>query len=185
MINAGDIRKGMVLKLDGGLHRVQSNQYYNPGRGAATMTVSLEDLSTGSVNKRVFYADDKVEDVFVEAEDSEYLYRDGDILHFMNLSTYDQYEVSADLFGDDVNYLKENMQIQLRLYNGRVIDYVLPTKMTYRVVEAEVAIVGNSAGSVTKRVKVESGASIVVPIFINEGDLIEVDTRDGSYVGRG
>lgn len=185
MLAAGDMKKGMTLKMDGNLYRVVNTSYHNPGRGAASMTLNLMDIRTGNQSKKVFFADDRLEDVYVEAEDAEFLYADGDMLHFMNLNTYDQYEVPVGLFGDDSVYLKENMQLQLKFYEGNAIDYVLPTKVSYKVVEAEVAVAGNTAGNVTKRVKTESGASIVVPMFINEGESIEVDTRDGSYVGRG
>ncbi|MBW4436397.1 MAG: elongation factor P [Pleurocapsa minor GSE-CHR-MK-17-07R] len=185
MILAGDLKRGSTLRVDGRLVRVQKAEYGKPGRGTATMTVVMQDIETGSTNKRIFGAEDKLEDIFVEAEPVEFLYRDGDVLHFMNTETYDQYEARIDLFGDDVNYLKEAMNLQLKMYSGRAIDYEFPTTVTYTVVEAEVAVVGNSAGNVTKRVITDSGLSVVVPIFIKEGDKIDVDTRDGSYTGRG
>jgi len=185
MIAAGDLKRGVTIRMDGRLLRVTNTSYNKPGRGTATMTADLQDIETGSTNKKIFRADDKLEDIYVEGENVEFLYSDGDMLHFMNTASYEQYEVSASLFDTDVNYLKEGMQLQLRLYNGRAIDYVLPTTVTYTVREAEVAVVGNTAGNVTKRVVTESGLSVVVPMFINEGDAIEVDTRDGSYVGRG
>lgn len=185
MIFAGDLKRGVTLRLDGRLYRVVNTTYNKPGRGTATMTAALEDIESGSTSKRIFGAEDKLDDVYVEAETVEYLYRDGDTLHFMNTVSYEQYEAPAELFGDEVLYLRETMQIQLRLYNSRPIDYVLPTTLTYTVAEAEVAVAGNTAGNVTKRVTTDSGLSVVVPMFIKEGDKIEVDTRDGSYVGRG
>lgn len=185
MISAGDLKKGVTLKLDGNLYRVVNTTYHNPGRGAASMTANLLDIRSGNVNKRVFSAEERLENVFVENENCEFLYRDGDILHFMNVETFDQYEAKISLFGDDIYYLKEGMQIVLKFYEGAPIDYELPTTMTYKVVEAEVAVVGNSAGNVTKRVITEGGLSLVVPLFINEGESVKVDTRDGSYVGRG
>jgi len=185
MILAGDLKRGVTLKLDGRLLRVQKTEYNKPGRGTATMTASLQDIETGGTSKRVFGAEDKLEDVFVEAEHVEYLYNDGQFLHFMNTTTYEQYEANTSLFGDDINYLRENMNLQLKLYNGSAIDYEFPTTVTYKVVESEVAVVGNTAGNVTKRIVTDSGLSVVVPLFINEGELITVDTRDGSYVGRG
>ncbi len=185
MIPAGDLKKGVTLKLDGNLYRVVNTTYHNPGRGAASMTANLLDIKSGNVNKRVFSADDRLDNVYVENEDCEFLYRDGDILHFMNLETFDQYEARTTLFDEDVHYLKDGMQITLKFYEGQPIDYEMPITMTYKVTEAEVAVVGNSAGNVTKRVLTESGLSLVVPLFINEGDSVKVDTRDGSYVGRG
>ncbi|KXK13193.1 MAG: elongation factor P [Chloroflexi bacterium OLB15] len=185
MILAGDLKRGVTIRLDGRLLRVTNTVYNKPGRGTATMTATLQDIETGSTNKKIFGAEEKLEDIYVEAENVEYLYADGDSLHFMNTQSYEQYEVPTSLFGEDIHYLKDAMQIQLRLYNGRAIDYVFPTTVSYKVKEAEVAVVGNTAGNVTKRVLTESGLSVVVPLFINEGDAIEVDTRDGSYVGRG
>jgi len=185
MILAGDLKRGVTIRLDGRLLRVTNTVYNKPGRGTATMTATLQDIETGGTNKKIFGAEEKLEDIYVEAENAEYLYADGDILHFMNIATYEQYEVPVSLFDEEIHYLKDAMQIQLRLYNGRAIDYVFPTTVSYTIKEAEVAVVGNTAGNVTKRVLTESGLSVVVPLFINEGDLIEVDTRDGSYVGRG
>jgi elongation factor P len=185
MISAGDLKKGVTLKLDGNLYRVVNTTYHNPGRGAASMTANLLDIKSGNVNKRVFSAEDRLEDVYVDNENCEFLYRDGDVLHFMNIETFDQYEARTTLFDEDVHFLKEGMQLTLKFYEGQPIDYELPTTVTYKIVEAEVAVVGNSAGNVTKRVITESGLSLVVPLFINEGEMVKVDTRDGSYVGRG
>jgi elongation factor P len=185
MIPASDIRKGTVLQIDNTLYRVINTQYNNPGRGAASMRAQLMDIGTGQTQYRVFSAEENLNNIFVETEDVKYLYNDGDFLHFMNSETYDQYEVSVSLFGDDALYLKDDMDLQLMVYdNGRVIDYVLPTTVTYTVTEAEIAVVGNTAGSVTKRIKTDTGLSVQVPNFVNEGDAIKVDTRDGSYVGR-
>ncbi len=185
MIAAGDLKRGITLRLDGNLYRVTKTEYSKPGRGTASMKTTLVDIASGSSSTRIFGADDRLEDVFVESEASDYLYSDGDTLHFMNVQTYDQYEVPKSLFDDDVLYIKDGMQIELKVLDGRVIDYVLPTTETYTVLESEVAVVGDTAGNVTKKIKTETGLSVTVPIFINEGDSIKVDTRDGSYVGRG
>jgi elongation factor P len=184
MIPGGDLKKGVTLRVDGKLMRVLKTKYNKPGRGTAYMDTQLLDLETGNTVNRIFNAEEKLEDLYVEQEPCEYLYDDGQFLHFMNKQTYDQYESPHALFGDDVLYLKENMELELRIYDGKPIDYVLPTTVSYTVAEAEVAVVGDSAGSVTKRVKTETGLSVQVPIFIKEGEQIQVDTRDGSYVGR-
>lgn len=185
MIPGGDLKKGVTLRVENKLMRVVKVKYNKPGRGTAYMDTQLLDLGTGNTVNRIFGADDRLEDVFVEQEPCQFLYSDGDTLHFMNSSTYEQYESPVSLFGDDALYLKENMDLELRVYDGKPIDYVLPTTMSYTVAEAEVAVVGDSAGSVNKKVKTETGLSVQVPIFINEGETIKVDTRDGSYVGRG
>ncbi len=184
MIAAGDLKKGVTLNLDGNLYRVMNTTYNKPGRGTASMNTTLLDIKTGSTSQRLFRADDKLDNVFVESVPVEFLYNDGQFLNFMNTETYEQYQASPSLFDTDVPYLGENMALELRLYNGSVIDYVLPTKVVYKVAESEVAVAGDTAGSVTKKVTTETGLTVQVPLFVNEGDNIEVDTRDGSYLGR-
>jgi elongation factor P len=184
MIEASDLRKGATLKLDNTLYRVVTTVYNKPGRGTASMRTTLMDIATGNTTQRVFAADERLDNIYVEAEQVEFLYRDGDMLHFMNNETYEQYETSVLLFGDDAFYLKENLQLELRLYEGRAIDYVFPTTVVYKIVDAEMAVAGDTAGSVTKKAITESGLNVQVPLFVNVGDSIKVDTRDGSYVSR-
>ena len=184
MIDAGDIKKGVTLKLNGRLYRVTDTNYHNPGRGAASMQATLLDIETSQTSKRIFTATDRLEDVFVDIEEVEYLYGDGDTLHFMNIATYEQYEVPRTLFGAEAAYLKENMQMELKFYEVRAIDYQFPMTVIYKVVDGEVAVAGDSSGSVTKKVTTESGLKVDVPLFVNVGDNIKVDTRDGSYLTR-
>lgn len=186
MIQGSELRKGVILQLDGTLYRVLSTQYNKPGRGTASMRAQLMDIRTEQTQYRVFGAEENLNNLFVQTEKVKYLYRDTETLYFMNSESYEQYEVSATLFGDDALYLKDDMDLQLMVYEGStIIDYQLPTTVSYNVVEADVAVVGNTAGSVLKRVKTETGLSLSVPNFVNVGDQIKVDTRDGSYVGRG
>ncbi len=186
MIQGSALRKGTILDLDGNLYRVINTQFNNPGRGASSMRAQLMDIRSGQTQYRVFGGEENLNNIFVETENVQFLYNDGDLLHFMNNTTYDQYEVNVALFGDDVHFLKEDMELQLMVYDaGTVLDYQLPTTMTFKIVEAEAAVAGNTAGLVTKRVKTDTGLSLSVPSFVNEGDTIKVDTRDGSYVGRG
>lgn len=186
MIKAGDLRKGTILDFNQALYRVVNTEYNNPGRGAASMRAQLMNIRTGATQYKVFSAEESLNNLFVEHEPVKFLYSDGDTLHFMHTETYEQYEAPLSLFGDDALFLKDEMEMQLMLHEGTtVLDYVLPTTVTYTVAEAEVAIAGNTAGAVNKRVKTETGLSVQVPAFINEGDTIKVDTRDGSYVGRG
>ncbi len=184
MIEAGDLKKGVTLKLDGNLYRVMDTAYNKPGRGTASMRATLLDIRTGQNSTRVFPASDRLDDIFVDIEAVEYLYNDGDTLHFMNTATYEQYEVLAELFGKEVSYLKENMQLELKFYEGTPIDYQFPMTVIYKVVDGEIAVAGDSSGSVTKKVTTESGLSVQVPLFVNIGDNIKVDTRDGSYLTR-
>ena len=184
MIVAGDLKKGTTLRIEGTLYRVTNLVYNKPGRGTASMQTTLVDIRTGTTRQRIFPIDDKLDDIYVESEEAELLYRDGDFLHFMNTGTYEQYEVNLSLFGDDVYFLRDGMKLELRVYEGHPIDYVLPTTLTYEVVDAEAAVVGDTAGAVQKKVKTDTGLSLQVPIFIKVGEIIKVDTRDGSYIGR-
>jgi elongation factor P len=185
MIVATDLKRGVTLRLDNNLYRVVNTQYNKPGRGTASMRTTLMDIATGSTTMRIFSADEKLDNIFVESEMAEYLYDDGEFLHFMNTTTFEQYETNRSLFEDDALYLVEGMQLELRVYEGRPIDYVLPTTVTYEVIDAEAAVAGDTAGAVTKKVTIAGGKQITAPQFINIGDTIKVDTRDGSYVGRG
>src|SRR4051812_24620294 len=122
MIPGGDLKKGMTLRLDGNLYRVTNTVYNKPGRGTASMRTSLLDIKSGSTSMRIFGADERVDNVFVESEPVEFLYSDGDILHFMNTNSYEQYEANTTLFGEDALFLKENMALELRIYEGSAID---------------------------------------------------------------
>ncbi len=184
MISAGDLKKGTTLRIDGTLYRVMNTAYNKPGRGTASMRTTLLDIRQGTTTQRVFPIEDRLDNIYVESEQVELLYRDDDTLHFMNIQTYDQYEVNVSLFDSDAYFLKDGMQIELKVYEGNPIDYVLPTTVIFEVVDAEAAVVGDTAGSVQKKVKTETDLSVEVPIFVNIGDKIKVDTRDGSYLGR-
>lgn len=186
MIKAGDLKKGVVLNLDNTLFRVLNTEYNKPGRGSATMRVQLLNIRTGQTGYRVFSAEDGLDNLFVEQQAVTFLYKDGDTLFFMNKENYEQYEVNEALFGDDMAYLRNDMDLELSVYDeGTVIDYRLPTTITYTVTDAEVVAVGNTAGSVQKAVRTETGLVVNVPNFINIGEKIVVDSRDKTYVGRG
>lgn len=144
MIAAGDVKKGATLRLDGNLYRVTNATYNKPGRGTATMRLNLMDIRTGNTTMRVFSSEDRLDDVFVETHQVRFLYRDGDTLHFMDNETYDQYEVNTTLLGDDLLYLREELEMELRTYEGAAIDYQLPTTVVYRIEEAENAVAGDS-----------------------------------------
>ena len=148
------------------------------------MQATLLDIQTGQTSKRIFAASERLEDIFVDVEEVEFLYGDSDTLHFMNTSTYEQYEVPRTLFGSDAPFLQENTQIELKFYDGQAIDYQLPMTVVYKVVDGEVAVAGDSSGSVTKKVTTDTGLVVTVPLFVNIGDRIKVDTRDGSYLTR-
>lgn len=184
MIDVNDLRKGVTFTVDSNLYKVLEYSHNKPGRGNATIRTTLRDLRTGATIQRTFQSGDRVQDVRVDSNVVEYLYNDGEFLHFMDLESYDQHELRADVFNDDVHYLRENMQLKLSSYDGEIIDYELPTTVEHKVAEAENAVAGDTATGATKKVKTETGLLVTVPLFVNVGDSIRVDTRDGSYLTR-
>jgi elongation factor P len=184
MIDVNDLRKGVTFTLDGNIYKVLEYSHNKPGRGNATIRTTVRDLRTGATYQKTFQSGDRVQDIRVERMEVEYLYNDGEFLHFMDNATYEQHELRADVFGDDQPYLKENMTLELSSYDGEIIDYELPVNVDYDVVEAEMAVAGNTATGATKKVTTETGLKVTVPLFVNVGDKIRVDTRDGSYVTR-
>jgi len=184
MIDVNELRKGVTFTMDGNIFKVLDYQHYKPGRGNAVIRTTLRNLRTGSTIEHKFASGSRVQDIRIETIELAFMYNDGDMLHFMNMETYEQPEVPRKLLGDDVGYLKENMPVKLQYYEGEIIDYELPTTVDYTVTRAETAAVGDTATNVTKRVTLETGIEVDVPNFVKEGDVIRVDTRDGRYVSR-
>jgi elongation factor P len=184
MIDVNDLRKGVTFTVDGNLYKVLEYSHNKPGRGNATIRTTVRDLRTGATYQKTFQSGDRVQDIRVDRMEVEYLYNDGEFLHFMDQSTYEQHELRADVFGDDLAFLKENMSLELSSYETEIIDYELPVNVDFEVVEAEMAVAGNTATGATKKVTTETGLKVTVPLFVNVGDKIRVDTRDGSYVTR-
>jgi elongation factor P len=184
MIDVNDLRKGVTFTLDGNLFKVLEYAHNKPGRGNATIRTKLRDLRSGAIYERTFGSGDRVQDIRVDSDVVEYLYNDGEFMHFMDITTYEQHELRADLFGDDALYLKENMQLKLSSHDGEIIDYELPTTVEHKLIEAENAIAGDTATGATKKVTTETGLKVTVPLFVNVGDTIRIDTRDGSYITR-
>lgn len=184
MIDVNQLRKKTNFTRDGEIYKVLDYEHRKPGRGKATIRVTVRNLRSGSTTEMTFNSGERVEDIRVESREVEYLYDDGEFLVFMDTSTYEQPQVSRDVFADAIEYLKENMTINLIQYGDEIIDFELPTSVDYKVVEAEMAVAGDTANNPTKRVKVETGLELQVPMFVNEGDTIRVRTEDGTYVTR-
>jgi elongation factor P len=184
MIDVNDLRKGVNFTLDGNIYKVLDYSHNKSGRGNASIRTKLRDLRTGATFERTFISGDRVQDIRVESSVVEYLYNDGDFLHFMDVETFEQHQMGADIFGDDVYYLKENTQLKLSSYEGEIIDYELPTAVEHKVVEAENAVAGDTATGATKKVVTETGLQVTVPLFVNLGDTIRVGTAEGNYITR-
>ena len=184
MIEVNELRRGVTFTMDGELYKVLEYQHHKPGRGKATIRTTLRNLRTGATIQHNFISGDRVEDIRIERWGVQHLYTDGDLYHFMDTETYDQTALSASVLGEQVRYLKEGMELVLSTYEGEPLDVELPTTVDLQVVEAEMAIAGNTATGATKRVTVETGLEVQVPLFVEMGDVIRVDTRTGEYVTR-
>jgi elongation factor P len=184
MIDVNELRKGVTFTMDGELYKVLEYQHYKPGRGKAIIRTTLRNLRTGTTIQQNFNSGDRVEDIRVERRGVQYLYTDGDLYHFMDTETYEQTALAASALGDQVQYLKEGMELVLSSYEGEPIDVELPTTVEMEVVEAEMAIAGDTATGAMKKVRLETGLEVQVPLFIEQGDVIRVDTRTGEYVTR-
>ena len=184
MIDVNDLRKGVTFEFDGSLFKVLDYHHHKPGRGNATIRVKARDLRTGTTLEKTFQSGDRVQDVRLEYHTVQYLYSDGELYYFMDTETFEQPGIRGNVIGEATGFLKEGMEVKLTLYNNDPIDIELPTTVDLKVVHAEAAVRGDTATGVTKRVKVETGAEVMVPYFVNEGSTIRVDTRDGSYVTR-
>jgi len=184
MIDVNDLRKGVTFELDGQLFKVLDYHHHKPGRGNATIRIKAINLRTGVQLEKTFQSGDRVQDVRLDFHNVQYLYNDGDLYHFMDLETYEQPAIPASILGEATQYLKENMEVKLTFYQGEPLDIELPTSVDMRVVSAEMAVRGDTATGVTKKVVTETGLEVQVPGFVNVGDVIRVDTRNGSYVTR-
>jgi elongation factor P len=184
MIDVNELRKGTTFTLDGELYKVLEYQHHKPGRGKATIRTTIRNLRSGSIIQKNFISGDRVQDIRVEGRLVQYLYSDGDFCHFMDMDTYEQPVLRASVLGDDLLYLKENTELKLLQYEGETIDYELPTTVDMEVVESEMAVAGDTATGATKEVRLETGLKVRVPLFVNVGDVVRVDTRSGQYLSR-
>ncbi len=184
MISVNDLRKNVTFEMDGQLFKVLEYEHYKPGRGNAIIRTRLRNLRTGATLDRNFLSGDRVQDVRLDHHTVQYLYHDGDLYYFMDTETFEQPALSAESLGDAVNYLKEGVTLELSLYNGDPIEVELPTTVDLLVTDSPMAIAGDTATGATKQVTTETDLKVTVPLFVNEGDIIRVDTRTGAYLTR-
>ena len=184
MIDVNDLRKGVTFEHEGNLFKVVEYSHHKPGRGNATIKIKARNLRTGSNLEKTFISGSQVQEAQLDFHNVQYLYNDGEVYYFMDQETYDQPGVSKDVLGDSVGFLLEGMSCKLTFYNGEPLDIELPITVDLKIVHAEVAVRGDTATGVTKKVTVETGVEIQVPNFVKEGDTIKIDTRTGTYVTR-
>ena len=184
MIDVNELRRGVTFTMDDALYKVLEYQHHKPGRGKAVIRTTLRNLRTGATIQHNFTSGDRVQDIRIERRGVQYLYTDGDLYHFMDTETYDQTVLSASVLGDQAHYLKEGIELILSTYEGEPLDVELPTTIDLEVVEAEMAIAGDTATGTLKKVTLETGLEVQVPLFVEQGNVIRVDTRTGEYVTR-
>lgn len=184
MITANEFRKGTVIEFEGALHRVLDYRHSYIGRGAARVRSTLRNLETGATLERAFGSEERFQDVRLESRLVQYLYRDGDIFTFMDTQTYDQPSLNADVLGDRILYLKEGQELSISMHGSRPVEVELPTTVDLAVAGTEPGVKGDTATGATKKATLETGLEVQVPLFVEEGDVVRVDTRSGEYVTR-
>jgi elongation factor P len=184
MISTGDLRKGNTIVVDGELIKVLDVQHVKIGRGSAFVRVQMRNLRSGATTERTFQAGSRFESARLERRRVQYLYDDGEHYTFMDTESFEQPTLDARTLGDAVKYLKEGMTIDLLQYNDEPIDIEMPTSVQLRIVQTDPGVRGDTAAGGTKPATLESGARVQVPLFVNEGDVVKVDTRTGAYIER-
>jgi len=182
MIDAGELRKGIAIELDGKVYQVTDYHHIKLGRGSAQIRLRLRDIRSGSIIERSFQANDRFTPAFLEHRPVQYLYSDGDLYHFMDNESYEQTTLTADQLGDGTNYLKEGLNLEILTHKDRIVSMELPTAVELQVIETEPGFKGDTATGGTKPAKLETGMTTQVPLFITVGDIVKVDTRSGEYL---
>lgn len=184
MIDVNQLRRGTTFLHDGELLKVTEYSHSKPGRGKATIRVTVRNLRSGANLQVTFTSGDRVQDVRTEKRAVQYLYDDGQFFVFMDTQTYEQSFVNHAVFGDDALYLKENLEMELLSFEQEIIDYMFPSSIDFEVTEAEMAIAGDRVSGATKEVTLETGLKVKTPLFVSVGDKIRVNTSTGEYITR-
>ena len=183
-ININDIKNGMTIIIDGNLCQIVEFQHVKPGNGSAFVRMKLKNLRTGAVVENSYNTNIKIERAHIDRMPMQFLYADGDNFVFMNTETYDQVEVPGSKLADEKKFLKEGLEIQLDYYEGELLGVTLPEKIEFEITETEPAVKGNTTNNAMKDAKIETGYTVKVPMFINQGEKIIISTSDGKYSSR-
>jgi elongation factor P len=184
VINVNDFRTGLTIEVDGEIYSVLEFQHVKPGKGAAFVRSKLKNLRNGNLVEKTFRAGETVNRAQIENREVQYLYNSGNEYVFMDNETFDQFTLDRKQLEWEVNFLKENMNVHIQFYQGEIIGINLPNSVELKVVETEPGVRGNTATGATKNAKLETGLNVQVPLFINEGDVLLIDTREGKYISR-
>ena len=184
MISAGDFRNGITLEMDGNIYQIVEFQHVKPGKGAAFVRTKLKNIINGGVVEKTFRPTEKFPQARIERVDMQYLYSDGDLYHFMNVENYDQIALNEDAIGDSLKFVKENEMVKIYSHNGNVFAVEPPLFVELEVTDTEPGFKGDTATGATKPATVETGAVVYVPLFVETGDKLKIDTRTGEYLSR-
>ncbi|MGI6070332.1 MAG: elongation factor P [Blautia sp.] len=184
MISAGDFKNGITLEIDGNIVQIVEFQHVKPGKGAAFVRTKYKNIITGAVLEKSFRPTEKFPQARIDRVDMQYLYNDGELYYFMNNETFDQVGLQAELVGDSLKFVKENEMVKVCSYNGNVYAIEAPLFVELEVTETEPGFKGDTAQGATKPATVETGATVYVPLFIDQGEKIKIDTRTGEYLSR-
>ena len=184
MISTGDVKKGIIIELDGQVMKVLDWSHIKMARGSAQVRMKLQNVRRGDIVERTFQAGTRWPRARVEQRNAQYLYRDGGTFHFMDTETYDQFAVSASMIGDDAKFLLENTEVQVSNHDGEVLGVELPVTVDLKVVQTDPGFAGDTATGAKKAATLETGHVVQVPLFVSEGDVLQIDTRNGEYVTR-
>ena len=184
MISAGDFRNGVTVEIDGNVCQIVEFQHVKPGKGAAFVRTKYKNIITGSVLEKSFRPTEKFPTARIERVDMQYLYNDGGLYYFMNVETFDQIGLTEDQVGDSLKFVKENEMVKICSHNGNVFAIEPPLFVELVVTETEPGFAGNTAQGATKPAIVETGAKVNVPLFVDQGETIKIDTRTGAYLSR-
>ena len=184
MVSAGDFRNGVTFEMEGNVYQIIEFQHVKPGKGAAFVRTKIRNVITGSVVEKTFNPNDKYPTAFVESKEMEYSYNDGDLYYFMDMETFDMLPLNADKLPDSFKFVKEEMLCKIISYKGNVFGVEPPTFVELEVTQTDPGFAGNTATNTLKPATLETGAVIKVPLFINEGEVLKIDTRTGEYLSR-
>ena len=184
MISAGDFKNGVTVEIDGNIYQILEFQHVKPGKGAAFVRTKLKNIISGRVVEKTFRPTEKFPKAHIDRKDMQYLYRDGDLFNFMDVETYDQIALNEDVVGDSLKFVKENEVVKICSHNGNVFSVEPPLFVELAITETEPGFKGDTAQGATKPATVETGAIVMVPLFVEQGDVLKIDTRSGEYLSR-
>lgn len=184
MISAGDFRNGITLEIDGNIYQILEFQHVKPGKGAAFVRTKIKDIINGGVVEKTFRPQEKFPQARIDRVEMQYLYSDGDLFHFMDTNTYEQIGLNAESIGDALKFVKENEMVKVCSHNGNVFSVEPPLFVELEITETEPGFKGDTAQGATKAATVETGAVVQVPLFVDQGDKVKIDTRTGDYLSR-